>query len=126
LYICNGLNVDWLKQTCLLFFCIFLGATITISFESNVTNTLVKFSRLNIWKSVLSEHEILYMSYKCGQENGTYMQWNEYRNNIITVPNHYVTEYKSTCTGKQGKILVLKVIGHIFTTCLHCCAELYC
>lgn len=65
-----------------------------------------------MWDKVLTEHEILYMSYECGQENGTLVRWNEYRNNISVVSDQPVTEHRSTCTGKQGQVLSLNTIRY--------------
>jgi hypothetical protein len=75
---------------------------ISINFKSQVPNTRVQFSRLNVWENVLSEKYILYMSYKCGAETGNYLRWNEYLN-ILPANSTRFRIQNSTCLGKQGK-----------------------
>ena len=86
--------------------CFFSGGnTISVTFESQDQKTDVKYSRLNIWKKVLSKQYILYMSYNCGTETGNFIGWKDYLK-LLPRGSSGFGIYDSTCRGKQGTQLL--------------------
>lgn len=88
------------------FICYSTDPKLSVTFTSSNTTAPMRINNLNVWNTVLSDHQILYMSYTCGREKGNVVEWAEFLKiiNTTTTPAGDMTHYSSTsCTGRQGR-----------------------
>ena len=81
-----------------------LGEVIGVSLISSDA-AYIKLTDLNVWDKFFDEEVILYMSYKCGEDRGNVVVWEEFVKNIsiVTSSNSSIAYYDITsCKGRKG------------------------